>query len=199
MTHYFSFSKKEDHLEVTIRPNLKPILKAGFWLQIIGSFVIPPLYILQYIDKDEWFRTLLYMVPSLILFQYFLVTRTYMKNVFMVETLLMYGDRVEIFRKIFKKKKIKTIPLNQHTKIISGVKDDFAIHPLTGKTFDYYGFAVAQNEINYLIADGSMMLTSENESVRFGKNIPSWDAKEIIEAMEKYSGLNLKVSKKKKA
>ena len=65
--------------------------------------------------------------------------------------------------------------------------ENFTPHPLDGNYADI-GFRGREALVQYAIADGNIMLLYGKRQIRFGRNVPSWDAEEIVAAIEKYTG-----------
>jgi hypothetical protein len=49
---------------------------------------------------------------------------------------------------------------------------------------DFTGLGTSERELQYLIDDGTIEITTETENLRFGKNMTSWETEEVIEQLE---------------
>lgn len=57
-----------------------------------------------------------------------------------------------------------------------------------GSIVDFTGLATGERELQYIIDEGNIKIETENEIIRFGKNVPSWDVEEIVEEIESFTG-----------
>lgn len=53
--------------------------------------------------------------------------------------------------------------------------------------YPYAGWGVSEKEVQYVIDDGTIELFYNGATRRFGKNIASWDAEEIISRIERFT------------
>ena len=68
--------------------------------------------------------------------------------------------------------------------------ENFTAHPLDGNYGDL-GFRGMEALVQYQISDGSMMMMYGSRQIRFGRNVPSWDAEEIVQAIGEHIGRSL--------
>jgi len=61
-------------------------------------------------------------------------------------------------------------------------------HALAGETFDYLGFQTEQQVINEMHGDNRLALDYEGVTVKFGKNVYSWEFDEIVELLKNAKG-----------
>jgi hypothetical protein len=57
-------------------------------------------------------------------------------------------------------------------------------HPLAGEAFDYLGFQTEQQVINEMHGDNRLALDYEGVTVKFGKNVYSWEFDEIVNLLK---------------
>jgi hypothetical protein len=65
-------------------------------------------------------------------------------------------------------------------------KPVMAAHPLAGQSFDYLGFQTEQQVINEMHGDNRVAFDYEGKTIKFGKNIYSWEFDEILDTLKKY-------------
>jgi len=65
-------------------------------------------------------------------------------------------------------------------------KPVMAPHPLAGESFDYLGFQTEQQVINEMHGDNRLAYDYNGRTVKFGKNIYSWDFDEILQLLRSY-------------
>ncbi|PBQ30641.1 hypothetical protein CNR22_02250 [Sphingobacteriaceae bacterium] len=66
-------------------------------------------------------------------------------------------------------------------------------HPMDTNPFiDVTGLAVLEKELQYVIDEGNIKIETATKSMRFGKNMPSWDVEELVEEIENFTGLKFK-------
>ena len=65
-------------------------------------------------------------------------------------------------------------------------KPEMSRHPLAGESFDYLGFQTEQKVINEMYGDNRLVFDYNGTTVKFGKNIYSWDFDEIIHVLRFY-------------
>jgi hypothetical protein len=65
-------------------------------------------------------------------------------------------------------------------------KPVMAPHPLAGESFDYLGFQTEQQVINEMHGDNRIAFDYNGMTIKFGKNIYSWDFDEILQLLRSY-------------
>ncbi len=58
-------------------------------------------------------------------------------------------------------------------------------HPMANSVVDVTGLVAGEKYVQTMVDDGTMEIVSKDKVVRFGKNVPSWDADKIISELEK--------------
>lgn len=59
-------------------------------------------------------------------------------------------------------------------------------HPLAGESFDYLGFQTEQQVINEMHGDNRLAFDYDGKTVKFGKNVYSWDFDELLMVLKSY-------------
>jgi hypothetical protein len=99
------------------------------------------------------------------------------RQAFNKEIIEITKDRITVIDKSLLKKKVKIFIVKEISDFDYVGRNKFTPHPLAGNSVDYTGFGVSEKELQYLIEDGTIEITSKQEKIRFGKNIPSWDGR----------------------
>jgi hypothetical protein len=70
-------------------------------------------------------------------------------------------------------------------------KEKKTAHPLKGKNIDYWGFEAQEHVIQQIYQEGSLYFNYNGFAIRFGRNIYSWHAEEVVRMMCLYAGEKL--------
>ncbi|MCC6372989.1 MAG: hypothetical protein IT236_18445 [Bacteroidia bacterium] len=68
---------------------------------------------------------------------------------------------------------------------------EYTEHPMANNVVDFTGLAAGEKLVQNLADDGTLEIRSPNKIVRFGKDVPSWDAEKLIKRIERKTGLKL--------
>ena len=186
MTESIKYLETEGKLTIVISPLMKGIIKFGLVFQgvlVIGfsiTFTVITLYSL--IDMGFWAL----MFGSFVVFGFYLGIK-YLDRAFHKEIIEITKDSVTIIDKYLFKKEVKTFSTTDILNIDFVGRNNFTEHPLTGKTGDYFGFGTSEKELQFVIEDGAIEISSQLETKRFGKNIPSWDAETLMTRVKKFT------------
>ena len=187
MAKEIKYYKTKDKLIITILPIMKPIIVFGIIFQgiiVIGLSAFFIIIILQSLNQSGfWSIAPISIIVSVL---YFFVGRAYLNRVFYKQTIEVSKDVFKIIDQyiIYSKDKEYSVNKIEHLHYVG--REKFTPHPLANKTLDPTGLSVTENEVQYLIEDGTIEFTYDGSQVRFGKNIPSWDAEEVIDKIEKF-------------
>jgi hypothetical protein len=180
------YLETEDKLTIVILPIMKPITKTGIafmGILAIGlsiTFTIVILYSLF----DMGFMALVF--GSFAAFGFY-VGMKYLERAFNKEIIEITKDSITIIDKYLLKKEVKTFMVTEILNLDFVGRNNFTPHPLTGNSVDYTGFGVSEKELQYVIEDGAIEISSKQETKRFGKNIPSWDTEVIMTRVKKFT------------
>jgi hypothetical protein len=186
MKESIKYLEAEDKLTIVILPLMKPIVKTG--LVFIGllatglslTFAVVILYSLV----DMGFMALVF--GSFSGFGFYLGIK-YLDRAFHKETIEITKDSVTIIDKYLFKKEEKTFSTADILNIDFVGRNNFTDHPLAEKTGDYIGFGASEKELQFIIEDGAIEISNQQETKRFGKNIPSWDAETLLTRVKKFT------------
>ena len=95
------------------------------------------------------------------------------------ERLFINRERLDIINSSLLKVAIKSYLLNEISDFKFLEKDKYEPHPLKGETFDYMGFQTEQEVIQDLHNEGRASFHYRGRQVRFGKELVSWEFKEL--------------------
>ena len=117
----------------------------------------------------------------------FLLARSFIRKLTQEETICVNATHITIIDKSLFGKKERRFDLKFVKQISVAQAEDFTPHPMEDNNAAI-NFAVNERLIRYQISDGNMMIAAGKIQHRFGKNIPSWDAEEMILEIERYTG-----------
>jgi hypothetical protein len=69
---------------------------------------------------------------------------------------------------------------------------EYTEHPMTNSVVDFTGLAAGEKYVQTLVDEGTLEIQSEKKVVRFGKDVPSWEADKIIGRLERKIGKKLR-------
>ena len=195
MEENLKFTETDSQLTVEIVPVIKPIEKIVFIVKTVFyvGIGIGLMAVLIFQMRDLSFILLGFFA---ILAVYFLVGRTYFNNTFYKEIIEITKKDITVIDQYPFSKKLKTFPIADISHIGFVGQRKYTPHPLDGNTMDFNGFATMEKEMQYLIKDGTIEIFYNGAGRRFGKNLPSWDAEEIIEKITAFTGNNLSIDDK---
>ena len=101
------------------------------------------------------------------------------------EYIVLDNNTVTIYRQHFFVKTSEDFPITDLLSIEHVGHRKFTEHPMTNSVVDFTGLAAGEKYVQTMVDDGTIEIISKDKVVRFGKNIPSWDAEKIINELEK--------------
>lgn len=173
-------------LIIDLKPETKAVIKIGFafmgFLIMLGvaTFLFLALTIITDITVLAVF-----LMGAAILFFY--ISKKYFQNVFYKEQIIVEGDKLIVSNKSWGTEKVYEFNINDiHFFGHVGMRE-YTEHPMNNNVVDFTGLGTGERELQYLIDDGTIEIETEDEVLRFGKNMSSWDTEEVIDKIEKYS------------
>ncbi len=64
----------------------------------------------------------------------------------------------------------------------------YTAHPMDNPTIDFTGLGAGERELQYVIDAGTLEIVTDAGAFRFGKNLPSWEAEEVIAKLQEITG-----------
>ena len=129
------------------------------------------------------------VVGGLIILFNLLLARSLIRRITHQEIITVDATSLSLTDKHLFGKKKRSFKLEHIGQISTAGVENFTPHPLEGNYADI-GFRGREGMVRYLITDGNIVMSYGKRSIQFGKNVPSWDVEEIIEAIERYTGRN---------
>jgi len=174
-----------EEFKVDLRAPVKPVIRAGLIFQgVLFVLMLPALVIMgMQIYRD---LPLLSLLPFGGCIFFFFIARRYLGNVFFKEYLLLTPETISVVQR----------RLGDETRVDFAVDDikyfsfagfrEYTSHPMDNKVVDFTGLGTTERELQFLIDDGTIEIETSDKAFRFGKNVPSWEAEEVIAAVEGY-------------
>ena len=170
---------------IDIQSDYKSILKFGFGLTAFFFFVAVCMFILLgilYFDNEP-FSSITYFGASIF---FFIVGRNYMSNTFYKEYIILNNEKIKVVYKSLGKLIENEFELKKVKYIKFVDTENFTNHPLDSATMDYTGFGASEKELQKIISDGTIEIATTETKLRFGKDIPSWEAERVIDEINNY-------------
>lgn len=175
----------KDELIIDVKAKLKPIIKFGFILQgviiLLGVIALGILGITTMHDIT-WLSVL--VIGGALFFFY--VAKKYFENVFFTEKLIITPYTITVINKTWARENRQEFELRNIKYLGYAGTINYTEHPMNNKVVDFTGLGTAEKELQFLIDNGTIEIETEETVLRFGKNVSSWDAEEIIEQIERY-------------
>lgn len=195
MNSSVKYTYKDDHLEILITPKHSKILAFGIAFEgtmyLIGAIVGLSLLIFIFTQSEELSFSWQFFseVPMLISVPIICLVLGYWYLVHLInfERITCYKDKLEIRSQ----RKTRTYEVRKISHLEFSGPGQLTKHPLSGSTVDYNGFGVTEMESQMVIPDGSVTFFYEGRTIRFGKNVYSWDAEEILKKLTEFTGNDL--------
>ncbi len=173
-------------LVIDLKPETKAVIKIGFafmgFLIMLGvaAFLFMALTIITDITVLAVF-----LIGAAILFFY--ISKKYFRNVFYKEQIIVEGDKLIVSNKSWGTEKVYEFSINDINFFGHVGMREYTEHPMNNNVVDFTGLGTGERELQYLIDDGTIEISTEDEVLRFGKNMSSWDTEEVIAKIEKYT------------
>jgi hypothetical protein len=117
--------------------------------------------------------------------------RSFIKNSFYKEKIRVTSVELVISIPSFWSSKQEVYDLAYISCMHYAGRENFTDHPLYTNTTDFTGLGVGEKQVQYLIEDGTIQFEYNNATHRFGKDVASWDAEDIIQRIEIFSGVDV--------
>lgn len=178
---------EQSPLRIHIKPSVKRIIKGvlslrGFLMLLIG---IGALHTgITFLNES-----LLVSIICFAAFVFFvLLAVKFLEQVFYSEFLLLDQAGITVVLKTFLREKQTYFQLSSITRLGFAGQVAYTHNAMHNPVFDITGLEASEKELQYVIDDGTLTIESAEKNLRFGKNMNSWDAEDIINQIEKYFG-----------
>jgi hypothetical protein len=175
---------------IALNSGAKSILKIGFIVRAGFVFFICVAAGMAGIHnlKDSFVFALLCFAVCFILF---LIFYKLLSTAFITEYLVVTEDSITVVCQKIGNKDEYTVMLNDIVNFgFAGL--DYTRHPFANTIVDFTGLATQERELQYVIDEGKIQMTTSNDVFRFGKNMPSWEVEEVLEKVEAFTGTKFK-------
>jgi hypothetical protein len=190
-------NESEVKLTIEILPSMKTIVRFGLIFKGI-LIIVSSIFIITAILTTISDMTVASLVLIGMCVLYFIAGRKYLNRVFYKEIIEVNRDKLTIIDKYLTSSATISFPLREISSIGFVGQHNYTRHPLESNTMDITGFGVAEKEVQYVIEDGTIEIYCNGITRRFGKNIASWDAEEIVNKIKKFAGNSLGMDNRRK-
>src|ERR1043165_4767811 len=111
---------------------------------------------------------------------YFFAARALLRKMTHQQTMLVNKATLTLTESDLFSKKTRTFDVNLIKDMGIAAPGNFTEHPLSSGPNDQTGFNAREAMIRSVIVDGTILLKYNEEQIKIGKGIPSWDAEEIL-------------------
>jgi hypothetical protein len=178
-------------LTINISQKSRRSLKIFVIIQVIIGLIFCPLLIIEGLDmfQDIAFLGLLAIGGGLF-FIYVIVRQ--IRTVFENESIQVDRKTLTLTRRhLFGSTSVQFL-LSDPISIHHVGHREYTEHPMANSVVDFTGLAAGEKYVQTLVDDGTLEIRTDKKIVRFGKDVPSWDADKIIERIEQKLGRKLR-------
>jgi hypothetical protein len=116
----------------------------------------------------------------------FIVFFKLLNAAFFKEHLMVSNESITVIRKYLSNIEKHVFNLSEIT-YLGFSEQQYTKHTMDNPIVDFTGLATQEKELQYVIDEGNILLVTNTSSVKFGKNMPSWDIEEVIEKIETFT------------
>lgn len=187
----------DESIRIDLNSSTKSVLKVGLALRasVILCFVLGSAFLGIEFLKGSFIITLICFTIS---FGLFIIFFKILNSVFFKEYLIITTESITLFRKNLSGVKKFVFNLSD-IKYFGFADQHYTKHPMDNPVIDFTGLATQEREMQYVIDEGNIMLETETQKIKFGKNIPSWDVEELVEKIEHFTGRKFASPKQQQA
>ena len=124
---------------------------------------------------------------------YLLAAYRFLSGTLYREQLLLTPDHFIIIQRRFIRKNIVKYQWRDMGALHYIGKDKKTDHPMKGHHYDYFGFDTLEHIVQSRHREGNLFFSYHGYPVRFGKNVYSWHAEELVNMMRLYAGDSFRV------
>lgn len=179
-------------LHITLRPNRPLALKFGLGVYALVYLTVGLMLVnMIRMGNPSYSGICVFTIAILVLLGAaavpFLIARSFVRRLTEQESMKVTATQIIITLSSLFGSKDKVFPIDRVKEIGVAGEEDFTPHPLEDNNAAVQ-LMINERLIRYQITDGNMYISDGKTQVRFGKEIPSWDAEEIVTAIEQYTG-----------
>ena len=181
----------ENHLLIDLGRRLEPRVRILFWSEFLFTCGMATIFMLKaLLLTTQWTQWATGMGSSVL---YLLAAWRFLSRMAYREELLLENAHFTIIQTTFLKKQVQRYLWTEIGHIHYVGKDKKTDHPLKGRNFDYWGFETHEQVIQRLHQEGNLYFNYDGYAVRFGRNVYSWHAEEMVRMMKLYIGDKLQL------
>lgn len=181
-----SYNWGEDHLAVTIGNNIPVRIRMLFWAEFLFTCGMTTLLLVYLLPAENTIMSLISMSGSALL--YMLAAYRLLSRIFSTETLLLDNQSFTIISRNLFNQVTNSFEWKKIGPLHYGGKASKTDHPLKGGCFDYFGFETQEHLIQNIHEDGNLFFNYAGTTIKFARNVYSWDAEEMVNMMKLYAG-----------
>lgn len=176
---------QKSEIIIDLKPKIKSIVKFGFVFQgVLIIISIPLLLLLGLQIKND--LPLLSLLPFAGALVFLYAGKKYLENVYYKESIRISPTDLTVVIKKLGQSTQHSFSIKDITSFGYAGEEVFTKHPLHNDVIDFTGLATTERELQFLIAEGTLEIETAEQRFRFGKNMASWEAEEVIAQVENY-------------
>jgi hypothetical protein len=176
----------EQHLLIDLGRRLEKKVRILFWAELIITSSMASIFLMTAFPLTRQWTQWATCIGAAIL--YMLAAWRFLSRIAYREQLVLDNSHFTIIQSTFFRKQVHRYLWSEMGHLHYIGKDKKTDHPLKGKAFDYWGFETHEHVIQQIYQEGNLYFKYNGYSVRFGRNVFSWHAEEIVRIMRLYAG-----------
>ena len=186
MSQDITYHWGENHLFIDLGHRLERRVRILFWTELIITCGMASIILFTAFPLNRQWTHLATGVGAAVL--YLLAAWRFLSRMAYRESLYLDDTHFTIVQSTFLKKQVQRYLWTEMGHLHYIGKDKKTDHPLKGAHYDYWGFETHEHVIQQLYQEGNLYFKYAGFSVRFGRNVYSWHAEEIVRIMRLYAG-----------
>lgn len=175
-----------EHLLIDLGHRLEPRVRALFWAELVLTCSMASIFLIKAFPfTGQWIHWATGVGAATL---YLLAAWRFASRMAYREQLVIETGHFTIIQTTFLKKQVQRFLWTEMGHLHYMGNEQKTDHPLKGKNFDYWGFDTQEQVIQRLYHEGNLYFNYEGYMVRFGRNIYSWHAEEIVRMIALYAG-----------
>jgi hypothetical protein len=173
-------------LRININQNSKFIVKKILLLKASLFLILAIAAIYWSIDLFFVAGSVAFFFFAIIPLIFLIIAIKFFEKSFFQEYILVEKEKIEIVQQSLLNKEIHRFLVSEITLFDFVGAENFTNNAMHNPVFDITGLQASEKEVQYLIDRGTVLIETQSTTFRFGKNLPSWEADEIIDQIETY-------------